>query len=77
MINDTGIVDVSEPAAIQQAQPIFDNVPILQTAGAALQVQVAQKKVLDKEYFPVFHFLGGFNVRGSGLSNITGRSTGA
>jgi outer membrane protein len=77
MINDTGIVDVSEPAQIQQAQPIFDNVPILQAAGAALQVQMAQKKILDKEYFPVFHFLGGFNVRGAGLSNLNGRPTSA
>ena len=77
LINEAGIVDVGEPAQIQQAQPIFDNVPILKAAGAALQVQIAQKKILDKEYFPVFHFMGGFNVRGAGLSNIDGRPTGA
>lgn len=77
LINETGIVDVNEQAQIQQAQPVFDNVPILQAAGAALQVQMAQKKVLDKEYFPVFHFMGGFNVRGSGLSNLNGRPTSA
>jgi len=77
LINETGIVDVSEPAQIQQTQPVFDNVPILQAAGAALQVQVAQKKILDKEYFPVFHFLTGFNVRGAGLSNLNGRPTSA
>jgi outer membrane protein TolC len=29
---------------------------------------IAQKKVLDKEYYPVFHLLGGFNLRSSGLS---------
>ena len=76
-INGAGIAEASEPAQLQQAQPVYDNVPILQAAGAALQVQMTQKKILDKEYYPVFHFLGGVNVRGAGLSNLNGRPTGA
>jgi len=67
-IDATGIADRNEPANIQKGQPIFEEVPILQASNAALLSAIAQKKVLDKEYYPVFHFLGGVNVRGSGLS---------
>ena len=33
---------------------------------------LARKKVLDKEYYPVLHFVTGASVRGSGLSTVTG-----
>jgi outer membrane protein TolC len=74
-IDPVGMATTNEPADLQREVPMFDNVPILQTAQAALVTARAQKRVLDKEYFPVFHFLGGVNMRGAGLSN-TGRSTG-
>ncbi len=67
-IDSTGIAQQNEPANIQKGQAIFEQVPILQASNAALLAAMAQKKVLDKEYYPVFHFLGGVNVRGSGLS---------
>ncbi len=67
-IDPIGIAEQNEPANIQKTQPIFDQVPILQAANAALLSAIAQRKVLDKEYYPVLHFLGGVNVRGSGLS---------
>jgi outer membrane protein TolC len=67
-VDPIGIAEKLEPANIQKEQPVFDQVPILQAANAVLLSAVAQKKVLDKEYFPVFHFLVGFNVRSSGLS---------
>jgi outer membrane protein len=67
-IDPTGIAEKSEPAQIQRGIPIFDQVPILQAAQTVLSAAVAQKKILDKEYYPVFHFLAGFNMRGSGLS---------
>ena len=67
-IDSTGISEKAEPANIQQAKPVFEEVPILQAANAVLLSTVAQRKVLDKEYFPVFHLLTGFNLRGSGLS---------
>ncbi len=67
-INPIGIAEQNEPANIQKGQPIFEDVPILQASNAALLSAIAQKKVLDKEYYPIFHFLGGVNVRGSGLS---------
>ncbi len=67
-IDPIGIAEKSEPAQIQRGTPVFAEVPILQAAHSVLSAAVAQKKILDKEYYPVFHFLAGFNVRGSGLS---------
>jgi outer membrane protein TolC len=46
-------------------------VPVLQVAKAALLTALAQKHVLNKEYYPVFHWLGGFQLRGSELSNAS------
>jgi len=74
-IDPRGLATTNEPADLQRQSPLFDNVPILQASRAALDVARAQRRVLDKEYYPVFHFLGGFNMRGSGIS-VTGRSTG-
>jgi outer membrane protein TolC len=67
-VDPTGIVEKWEPANIQRETPVFQDVPILQASNAMLLSAIAQKKVLDKEYYPVFHFLGGFNLRSSGLS---------
>lgn len=73
-INPAGIASNAEPAYLQNQPPIFEDVPVLKAARAALTTARAQKKVLDKEYYPVFHFLGGFNMRGAGLG-VTGRPT--
>jgi outer membrane protein TolC len=70
-IDARGIVERTEPADIQKNAPIFPDVPILQVSHAELLSAIAQKKVLDKEYYPVFHFLGGVNLRSSGLSATT------
>lgn len=67
-IEANGIAEKDEPADFQKASPIFESVPIFQAANSALATAVAQKKVLDKEYAPVFHLLSGFNLRSSGLS---------
>ncbi|MBS2005425.1 MAG: TolC family protein [Cyanobacteria bacterium SZAS TMP-1] len=74
-IDATGLATTAEPADMQKDVPLFETVPILQTARAALNTAKAQKRVLDKEYFPVFHFLGGVNMRGSGL-DVRGRPSG-
>lgn len=68
-INAIGIVQKDEPAEVQKVQPVFEEVPVLKAANAVLLSAVAQRTVLGKEYFPVFHFLGGFNLRSSGLSS--------
>jgi outer membrane protein len=67
-IDATGIADKTEQAQIQKSTPVFEQVPILQAANATVLSAVAQRKVLDKEYYPVFHLLGGFNLRSSALS---------
>jgi outer membrane protein TolC len=44
----------------------------LKATQATVLTALAQRKVLNKEYAPVIHFLGGVQNRGSGL-NTTGR----
>ena len=67
-IDASGISEKSEPADLQKTPPVFEQVPILQAANAVLLSALAQKKVLDKEYYPVFHLLAGVNTRSSELS---------
>jgi outer membrane protein len=66
-----GIAANSEPQPILTSAPVFADVPIVKASHAVLITAVAQRKILNKEYAPVFHFLGGFNLRGSG-ENLTG-----
>jgi outer membrane protein len=73
-INASGLATNVEPADVQKEVPFFDNVPILQAATAAYTTTRAQKKILDKSYYPVFHLIGGVNMRGSGLA-LSGRPT--
>ncbi|HEY9678036.1 MAG TPA: TolC family protein [Drouetiella sp.] len=75
-INNHNIVEMNEQAQVQQTKPVFEQVPILQNAREGVLTAFRQRKVLDKEYFPVFHFLGGFQLRGSGM-DIKGKRTGA
>jgi outer membrane protein len=70
-INAIGIAERDEPADLQRSQPVFEEVPVLKAANAVLLSAVAQRKVLGKEYYPILHFLGGFNLRSSGLSATT------
>jgi outer membrane protein len=69
-----GIASYNEPGEIQKAAPIFENVPIVKASQAVLSTAIAQRRVLNKEYAPVFHFLGGFNLRGAGQA-LSGRGT--
>jgi outer membrane protein len=71
-VDAVGLATTDEPDNIQKAPPIFAENPIVSTARASLLTSIEEKKVLDKEYFPVLHFVGGANVRGSGLDSLTG-----
>jgi outer membrane protein len=75
-IEPKGIAANSEPREVQKATPVFENVPIVLSTQAVLSTAMAQRRVLNKEYAPVFHFLGGFNLRGSGQDlDATGRQS--
>jgi len=67
-IDEKGLASYAEPANLQKEKPVFEEVPVLKASNAVLMSAYAQRKILDKEYYPVFHFLGGFNIRGAGLS---------
>jgi outer membrane protein len=75
LVEARGLAAVDEPANTQTGVPSYTSVPVLATARAALLTSIQEKKVLDKEYYPVLHFIGGANVRGSGLSVLTGLPT--
>lgn len=62
------VAEHQPPMQLFVTPPLFENVPLLRASRAAVDSTKAQRKVLDKEYFPVFHFLGGFQTRSSGLS---------
>lgn len=66
-IDSRNLATAFEAAAVQKVKPTFEQVPIFQAAKQAMETGLQQKKVLQKEYYPVFHLLGGFSVRGSGL----------
>ena len=78
-IEARGIAANSEPKLVQKTSPVFENVPIVKASQALMSTAMAQRKVLNKEYAPVFHFLGGLNFRGSGenLSATGSQSQGA
>ncbi len=62
---DKGLVTEVINSGIEKSAPIFEQVPVLQASKAALLISLAQKKVLKKEGYPVFHWLGGFQMRGT------------
>ncbi len=68
---ERGIATVMERRNLQSAEPFYDQVPILKAAQAALLTAKAQRRVLNKEYFPILHFLGGVQTRGSN-QNVRG-----
>jgi outer membrane protein len=67
-----GLTTVEERKELQPETPMFHEVPVVRVAHFALLNAIGQKRILDKEYFPVFHLVTGVNVRGSGLNRVTG-----
>lgn len=72
-IEPRGLATDSQPNQFQQNKPVFEDVPVLKSSKASVMSAIAQRKVLDKENYPVMHFLGGFSTRGSGLG-LNGKS---
>lgn len=64
-IEPGGIVKVTEPADTQKVKPVFENHPLALQGKAVISTRQANKKILDKEYYPKFRWLGGVNLRGT------------
>ncbi len=71
-IDSTGIVLVTEPADTQKTPPVFQHHPLALEGRAAIYTHLASKRILDKEYYPVFRWLGGINLRGTTFGNNRG-----
>lgn len=67
---------VSEPPDLQSMPPSFEMHPFALQGKATILTELTRKRVLDKEYYPVFRWLGGMNFRGSSL-NIKAREQSA
>lgn len=65
---------VSEPPDVQSMPPLFDSHPFALQSKASILTQVARRRVLAKEYYPVFRWLAGMNFRGTSLG-IHGQDT--
>lgn len=71
-IEPGGIVKVLEPPNEQKTAPVFANHPLALQGKAIVSTRLASKKILDKEYYPKFRWLGGVNLRGSTFMNNRG-----
>lgn len=71
-IDSTGISTATEPADTQQTAPIFEKHPLALVGRAEISTVVAHKRILDKEYYPTFRWLGGVNLRGTTFNNNRG-----
>jgi outer membrane protein len=71
-VDTEGLATVDEPHyELRNTLDATQN-PLLRQARVSLLSAIQEKKVISKEYFPTLHFIGGVNVRGSGLSTETG-----
>ena len=71
-IDAAGIIDETEPADTQKAAPVFQHHPLALTGKAVVNTNVARRRILDKEYYPTFRWLGGVNLRGTTFNNNRG-----
>lgn len=60
-----GIIEVTEPRDDQVTAPDFSGHPLTVQSKAVISTRMASKKILDKEYYPKFRWLGGVNLRGT------------
>lgn len=64
-IDPGGIIEVTEPRDKQVSIPAFSDHPLSLQNKAVISTRIADKKILDKEYYPTFRWLGGVNLRGT------------
>jgi len=64
-INPGGISKLTEPDDPQKAAPTFTNHPLTLAKQSLVNVRMANRKILEKEYYPKFRWLGGVNLRGT------------
>jgi len=64
-IEPGGIVAVTEPREQQKNAPLFESHPLALEGKAYVSTFLAERHVLDKEYYPRLRWLGGMNFRGT------------
>lgn len=64
-IDPGGIINVTEPTEPDPEPPVFKSHPIALQGMSLISTRLASKKILDKQYYPKFRWLGGVNLRGT------------
>lgn len=64
-INPGGISKLTQPDDPQKTAPTFTNHPLTLAKQSLVNVRMANRKILEKEYYPKFRWLGGVNLRGT------------
>ena len=64
-INPGGISKLTQPDDPQRDSPRFTNHPLTIAKQSIVNLRLANRKVLEKEYYPKFRWLGGINLRGT------------
>lgn len=64
-IDPGGITEVTKPRDNQFRIPDFTDHPLSIKNKAIISTRIADRKILDKEYYPKFRWLGGVNLRGT------------
>lgn len=59
------MISLSDPENPLKAPPILENHPKALTKKAEVFTRLASRKILDKQYYPTFRWLGGVNLRGT------------
>ncbi|MBX9569714.1 MAG: TolC family protein [Candidatus Obscuribacterales bacterium] len=59
------MISLSDPENPLKAPPILENHPKALTKKAEVFTRLASRKILDKQYYPTFRWLGGVTLRGT------------
>lgn len=71
-IEPGGIVLVTEPENPLKNPPAFEQHPLALTKKAEIDVRLASRRILEKQYYPKFRWLAGGNLRGTTFNTNRG-----
>ncbi len=71
-INPGGISKLTQPDDPQRDSPRFTNHPLTIAKQSVVNLRQANRKILEKEYYPKFRWIGGINLRGTTFKTNNG-----
>ncbi|MCW5823745.1 MAG: TolC family protein [Cyanobacteria bacterium TGS_CYA1] len=71
-IEPGGIIYVTEPSNSQKNTPVYESHPLALSKKAEIDLRMASRKILEKQYYPTFRWLAGGNLRGTTFNTNRG-----